>query len=591
MTDIHGTALFGYTGLVGSNLLTKYKFDFLYNSKNIEDARYKNFKTIFICCLPAVKWLANKNPLNDTETFEKLQSIFKTITAQNIILISTIDIYDSLDTKCNENSVINYQSNHTYGKNRYLFELFIKQQFSNYYIIRLPALFGYGLKKNVIYDLLHNNNINQINKNSQFQWYDLEWIKEDIDLCLQNKLTECNLFTEPLETILILNLFNYDYSTNPASQFNYNVQTVNDCYFKQGKNGYIRDKTSVYENIFNFIANYMLDNESIKSNLFKIKNNELYNENIYNENIYNENICNENICNENTYDKNITNKKYKLCVSNISCNKLLFEQYYKILKYHNIDYIEIAPTKYHQWFDIFKTNNTIFETTQKSIQSFGLKLYSFQSITFTIPYNIFDQNSDNLLLHLKNVIDLACSLNVEKLVFGCPKNRKIMNNLNEQTPSNANFKNDNDLIFIKFMNELGNYIGDRNLVICIENNSRMYDCNYLNTIYEVGEITKKINHKNIKMMVDLGNCIMENDTIIDMVKYKDLIHHIHISTPFMNPLISFNKRIYQNFITILNNIDYDKVISLEFLNNQDDELENLNKSLRNFNLLFENTNI
>ena len=45
------TALFGYTGFVGSNILTKYKFDYLYNSKNINDTKNKYFNKIFITCL------------------------------------------------------------------------------------------------------------------------------------------------------------------------------------------------------------------------------------------------------------------------------------------------------------------------------------------------------------------------------------------------------------------------------------------------------------------------------------------------------------------------------------------------------------
>jgi len=62
-----------------------------------------------------------------------------------------------------------------------------------------------------------------------------------------------------------------------------------------------------------------------------------------------------------------------------------------------------------------------------------------------------------------------------------------------------------------------------------------------------------------------------------------LINHIHISMPLMNPLIKYNEIEYTNFINILKNINYDNVISLEFLNNNENEdLKLLDETLNNF---------
>ena len=541
-------ALFGYTGLVGSTILTKYKFNYLYNSKNINDARYKTFDTVFICCIPAVKWFANKFPNKDEEDIEYIKNIVKTIKAKHIILISTIDIYDNINNNYNENTLINYNNNHTYGKNRYLFEVFIKEHFINYNIIRLPALFGRGLKKNIIYDLINNNNISVISTNTSFQWYNLEWLKEDIDICINNNIKECNLFTEPLDTIHILNLFNYNYTNNPQNIVKYDTNTKYSECFNSNINNYIRNKEIVFNDIKNFI----------------------------------------------NYQNNISQKtfKYKLCISNISNNTLSNIHYYSILKYYGIKYIEIAPTKFYDW-DLLFHNDEIQNINMKNIinetNNFELDIYSFQSITYTINNNIFDKDNSNLLNHCKKVIDLACNNKVKNLVFGCPRNRKIINN-------NTLY---NETIFINFMNELGNYISDRELIISIENNSKKYNCNFLNTIDEVGMITLKINHPKIKMMVDIGNMIMENDNLENIVNYKDIIYHIHISTPFMKPLNNLfcnsnnnsnnnnNITYYKKFITILNQIDYNKIISLEFLNNDENNvLLNLNESLCNFINLF-----
>jgi sugar phosphate isomerase/epimerase len=549
-------ALFGYTGLVGSNILIKYKFNYLYNSKNINDSKYKEFDTIFICCIPAVKWFSNKFPEKDSEDIENIKNIFKTIKTNKVILISTIDIYDNINNKSNENTLVEYNNNHTYGKNRYLFELFIKENFTNYNIIRLPALFGKGLKKNIIYDLLNNNNINIISTNTSFQWYNLEWLKDDIDICLNKNIKECNLFTEPLDTIHILKLFNYDYSNNPAILMSYDTQTKYSTFFISNTNGYIRNNQIVFNDIKNFIN---------LQNKYKNENNK--------------------------NNKLITNFNYKLCVSNISNNTLSNIQYYSILKYYDIKYIEIAPTKFYDWTTLFNDDNNdnqskyeIMKQIIKETNEYNLNIYSFQSITFTINNNIFDKDNSDLLNHCKKVIDLACNNGIKNLVFGCPRNRKIL----------GDDKLYNETIFINFMIELGNYINNRDLILSLENNSKLYNCNFLNTIDEVGEITLKINHHKIKIMVDIGNCLMENDNIENMIKYKGIINHIHISTAFMKPLndvfINNNNEYivyYKKFIDILKKINYDKVISLEFLNNdENNELVNLNESLYNFINLF-----
>ena len=188
------TALVGYTGLVGSNLLQFYNFDCLYNSKNFEDAKYKTFDTLFFCGVPAVKWHANKYPQQDNDTIENIKSILDTIKVTSFVLISTVDVYNEVDNQHDEDLDVDYHSNHTYGKNRFLFEEYVKLTFDNYHIVRLPALFGKGLKKNIIFDLINNNNIGDIPVNSAFQWYWLDWLKRDIDLIIKNNIKVCNLF-------------------------------------------------------------------------------------------------------------------------------------------------------------------------------------------------------------------------------------------------------------------------------------------------------------------------------------------------------------------------------------------------------------
>ena len=146
--------LIGYTGFVGSNLDNQIKFDEKYNSKNIYQIKEKEFNIVYCAGVSAVKWFANQNPQKDIAGINSLIENLKTIKTKTFVLISTIDIYPSFGD-IDEDTMPDISKQDTYGKNRYYLENWVKNNFENYLIVRLPALFGKGLKKNFIYDLLN----------------------------------------------------------------------------------------------------------------------------------------------------------------------------------------------------------------------------------------------------------------------------------------------------------------------------------------------------------------------------------------------------------------------------------------------------
>lgn len=524
----------GYSGFVGSNLLQFYKFDNFYNSKNFHEAKNKEFDTIFFCGIPAVKWYANKFPEEDTKIINEIKEILSTIKVKKFILISTIDVYENVNSEMNEDHDCDFMNNNTYGSNRYLFEEFIKTTFSNHYIIRLPALFGKGLKKNVIYDLLNNNNVQTISINTSFQWYDLNWLKFDLDLIIKNNIRVCNLFTEPLKTIEIIKLFDYPIELfNLTTTLSYDTKTQYCSLWKNTSennqiSGYIRSAEKTLHNIKIFVKREKME-------LMKF------------------------------YSLN------SLVVSNICLKNVSQFQFSCLLKLFGIKNVQIAPTTLIQdWSNI---NKIKFDDYINN----NINVYSFQSITFGLQnQNIFDENTrDKLMAHLKIVLDCAINYNIKVVVFGCPKNRKILN-----FDSNSI-----DDTFAYFFRELGDYIGDNDLKICIENNSKVYECNYLNTIAEVGKIVKKINHKNIKMMVDIGNAVMENDSLEDIYKFSDVIYNIDIALPKMDYLSSIHNKNINYFLYILNRIQYNGNKNLEMLIKEETpelELEKIVGSIKNF---------
>src|SRR5713101_4387612 len=86
-------ALIGFTGFVGGNLLRQTHFDDLYNSRNIESIAGKKYKTLVCSGAPADKWKANQNPSADFDNIQRLQERLSRVSADEVILISTVDVY------------------------------------------------------------------------------------------------------------------------------------------------------------------------------------------------------------------------------------------------------------------------------------------------------------------------------------------------------------------------------------------------------------------------------------------------------------------------------------------------------------------
>lgn len=227
--------LIGHTGFIGSILKSNLKNYKLFNSKNINSIRKKNFKEIICAGLPASKWKANKNPNKDTVNLNYLMRNLVSIKSDLFILISTIDVHNDRET---------------YGKNRKKLEIFIKKKFSDYLIIRLPAVFGKGIKKNILYDLLNNNQISKINKDDKYQWFDLSFLYKEIQKLKKkktfNKIVE--LYSPPISNHEIIKYFpQFKINEKKSKNVNYKVRP---------KKGFYKDKKFILNRIKLFIKSY-----------------------------------------------------------------------------------------------------------------------------------------------------------------------------------------------------------------------------------------------------------------------------------------------------------------------------------------------
>ena len=190
-------ALVGYSGFVGSTLLKQARFEFLYRSTNIGEIRDKTFDMVVCAAAPAQKWIANRDPVADKEKIEGLIGHLRSVQCNRFILISTIDVFRE-PVGVDESSPVVTEGLHAYGANRRMLEEFVEKNFQNHLIVRLPGLVGPGLRKNIIFDFLNDNNIDAIDSRGIFQFYPMVNLWYDIQIALEAKLKLIHLTAEPV---------------------------------------------------------------------------------------------------------------------------------------------------------------------------------------------------------------------------------------------------------------------------------------------------------------------------------------------------------------------------------------------------------
>jgi glycosyltransferase involved in cell wall biosynthesis len=194
--DIKTSALIGHSGFVGTTLLRQRGFDRLFRSTNIGDVHGQVFDEVVCAAAPAQKWKANNDPEADLQCINELMRHIEEIICNRFILISTVDVFKQ-PCLVDETTPIEDHPE-AYGRNRRLLEKFVEDRFPNSFIIRLPGLVGPGLKKNVIFDLLNQNNVQAIDSRARFQFYPMVNLWPDIQTTIEHGIRLVHLTAEPI---------------------------------------------------------------------------------------------------------------------------------------------------------------------------------------------------------------------------------------------------------------------------------------------------------------------------------------------------------------------------------------------------------
>lgn len=360
-------AILGGTGFVGSHIREIHPNASIYNSKNICDIKGEDFGTVYCACIPAIKWKANKNSDEDMAAISSIQNILSTMSCERFVLISTIDVHDNSNPCKHEDDDSNWSSE-PYGKNRKGFEDWVKHTFDNFHIIRLPALYGIGLKKNIIFDFLNENRLEYIPKNSSFQWYDLNWLNEDIAYVLKNEIRIANLYPEPVDTEELVSKIFPRYSDVIASN-DTRISYSHGTKFDRFK----REKMEVLTSIRKFVDMYGF--------------------------IHSDKIS-------------------RLAVSSLVWGDKKYDPHaFFVMKRYGIHNMELVPMMYDKedGYDISKL--------KRYLEGNGISVVSQQAVLFGIDGTI-ESSKDAILRRMKLIDLIGKQFNARFVVFGSPKLRQ-----------------------------------------------------------------------------------------------------------------------------------------------------------------------
>lgn len=287
----------------------------------------------------------------------------------------------------------------------------------------------------------------------------------------------------------------------------------------------------------------------------------------------------------------------KLSVSNIAWDAGYDNEMYALLEKYRFDGLEIAPTRifpehpYERLREAESFSQWIYE-------KHGLVISSMQSILYGHSERIFGSDNERTILYdyMLKAVDFAAVTGCGNLVFGCPRNRTLMEG---EDPDTA----------VEFFSGLAEYAASKNIAIGFEANPVIYNTNFINDTASAFEFIEKVRNygvnasegltsdlvKNtdgvnvgktvsggLKVNLDLGTMIYNNEDA-DIIKGKvHEISHVHISEPQLKPIEK--RKIHEEIRDILTAEDYKGFISIEM--GKGDSIYTIEKTIDYINRIF-----
>lgn len=241
----------------------------------------------------------------------------------------------------------------------------------------------------------------------------------------------------------------------------------------------------------------------------------------------------------------------KLSISNIAWGNEYDAEMYAFLKEKRFDGLEIAPTRVFGEKPYEKLDETN-SFKQMLYGQYNLCVSSMQSIWFGEKGNIFHKEDvQRLIDYTKKAIIMAESLDCHNLVFGCPKNRNMPDGLSIEDADH-------------FFYQIATFASQHHTIIALEPNPTVYNTNFINTTKEAYDYVTRLNIQGLKLNVDIGTILFNEENITPLCDYIPFINHVHISEPQLAKIRC--RKLHSILKELLEKNEYHGYVSIEMKN-------------------------
>jgi len=179
---------------------------------------------------------------------------------------------------------------------------------------------------------------------------------------------------------------------------------------------------------------------------------------------------------------------------------------------------------------------------------------------------------EKIILHLKKIILICRYLDCKHIVFGSPDMRRGKKDKFQIALGN----------FALVIKKINNLLEKNQIYLSIEPVSKIYNCDLLNNISETINFCNKINSKFVKVQIDTGQIITENERLENLKSLNKHSKHLHISNIKLKSII-YNKVLIRKYLLKLKKINSIKFASIEMGHNYSpEEMEKAIKFARIF---------
>lgn len=202
-------------GTVGQALLAQRDFDCVFDSSNIDTMSANHFECVVIAAPSGNRRAVNQDSTQDDHDVLQIIEAIRKGRPQRTILFSSVDAVVAPHT--------------AYGRNRKFLEEALTAH-TQLTVFRLSTLVGPTIKKNILYDIKHQQYWDKIDTGAWLQWCLLDDISRFIDWAQSGQVV--NVVSEPIQNLELIKRLDLDVVlSQQASDIVYDQQPW--CYSKQ----------------------------------------------------------------------------------------------------------------------------------------------------------------------------------------------------------------------------------------------------------------------------------------------------------------------------------------------------------------------